>query len=257
MATSIAREFPRLAFLCHFRNVGPCLGSSTASKYCRTQYDSCMQVARYRAPPFPLDRSRYIPDKTDPRTPDFQKTLKFDRKLWGRHGEASGLDPSICWPTKAELAELQEEERDWYPTLQEMQQNIAVKRAAQAEAKLAWEKRVAANMAKMPKLIEQVHEERRQKKEQLEEAKKRKERLIGQARERLGYNVHPTSPKFVAMVEEIEKEERKQKKKEKKAKQEAMKEAFRAAIAAAEAAKVQDGADINLDIPLKPHKTDQ
>ncbi|XP_066298321.1 large ribosomal subunit protein mL64-like [Branchiostoma lanceolatum] len=254
MATSMAREFPRLAFLCHFRNLSPCLGSSTASRYSRTQNDSCVQVARYRAPPFPLDRSRYIPDKSDPKTPEFQKTLKFDRKLWGRHGEASGLDPSICWPTKAELAEMQVEERDWNPTLQEMQQSIAIKRSAEESDRLAREKRIAANMARMPKLIEQVYEERRLKKEQLEETKKSKERLIAQARERLGYNVHPSSPKFVAMIEEIENEERKQKKKAKRAKQEAIKEAFKAAMATAEAAKIQDGATINTDIPLKPHK---
>ncbi|XP_035699199.1 growth arrest and DNA damage-inducible proteins-interacting protein 1-like [Branchiostoma floridae] len=255
MATSMAREFPRLAFLCNFRVVSPCLGSSTTSIFSRTQNDTCMQVARYRAPPFPLDRSRYIPDKSDPKTPEFQKTLKFDRKLWGRHGEASGFDPSICWPTKAELAEMQEEERDWCLTLQEMQQNIAIRRAEEEKARIAREKRIAANMAKMPKLIEQVHEERRLKKEQLEEAKKRKEHLIAKARERLGYNVHPNSPKFEAMLEEIENEERKQKKKAKKAKQEAMREAFKAALATAEAAKIQDGATINTDIPLKAHKT--
>lgn len=74
------------------------------------------------------------------------------------------------------------------------------------------EKLIAANMAKMPKMIEDWRRERRENKRKLKEEKARKEKLLAEARERFGYNVDPRSPKFLEMVAEIEKEEKKKRK---------------------------------------------
>lgn len=45
-------------------------------------------------------------------------------------GEASGIDPSIMWPTKTELAKMKAFEDEWSPTLQEMQAELEEERRA-------------------------------------------------------------------------------------------------------------------------------
>lgn len=42
-------------------------------------------------------------------------TLKYRRRLYGRYGSASGVDPAICWPVKEELEDAKEYERVAYP----------------------------------------------------------------------------------------------------------------------------------------------
>lgn len=74
------------------------------------------------------------------------------------------------------------------------------------------EKLIAANMAKMPKMIADWRREKRETKQKLKEEKARHIRLLAEARERFGYAVDPRSPKFLEMVAEIEKEEKKKKK---------------------------------------------
>jgi len=41
------------------------------------------------------------------------------RVLFSMHGKSSGVDPAILWPSKRELAEIVEDEKEWEPTLQE------------------------------------------------------------------------------------------------------------------------------------------
>uniref|UniRef100_A0A3B4XW49 Large ribosomal subunit protein mL64 n=1 Tax=Seriola lalandi dorsalis TaxID=1841481 RepID=A0A3B4XW49_SERLL len=74
------------------------------------------------------------------------------------------------------------------------------------------EKLIAANMAKMPKMIADWRREKRESKLKQKEEKARRDMLLSQARERFGYAVDPRSPKFLEMVAEIEKEEKKRRK---------------------------------------------
>lgn len=74
------------------------------------------------------------------------------------------------------------------------------------------EKLIAANMAKMPKMIADWRREKRESKQKLKEEKAHRAKLLAEARERFGYTVDPRSPKFLEMVAEIEKEEKKKKK---------------------------------------------
>lgn len=74
------------------------------------------------------------------------------------------------------------------------------------------EKLIAANMAKMPKMIADWRKEKRETKLKLKEEKARRARLLAEAKERFGYTVDPRSTKFLEMVAEIEKEEKKTKK---------------------------------------------
>lgn len=157
-------------------------------------------------------REPYIPDKDSERTPEWQKTARYDRKLFGRYGSASGIDPASLWPTHEELDKIIAEEEEWYPPLDVMQKNIAAREKEETEKRLAKERLIAANMAKMPKMIADWRREKREAKMKVKEEKARRAKLLAEARERFGYNVDPRSPKFLEMMAEIEKEEKKKRK---------------------------------------------
>lgn len=51
----------------------------------------------------------------------FHNTVKYRRKLMGKYGSQSGVNPGIMWPTKNELEDMREYERIAYPyTIQEV-----------------------------------------------------------------------------------------------------------------------------------------
>lgn len=74
------------------------------------------------------------------------------------------------------------------------------------------EKLIAANMAKMPKMIADWKKQKRETKQKQREEKTRRDKLLAEARERFGYALDPRSAKFKEMVTEIEKEEKKKRK---------------------------------------------
>ncbi|KAF4092722.1 hypothetical protein AMELA_G00024100 [Ameiurus melas] len=170
-------------------------------------------IAGYNPKPLGLNlKEPYIPDRNSEKTPVWQKTEKYERKLFARYGFASGVDPVKLWPTASQLEELIQEEKQWHPPLEEMLKNIAAKEKERADKRLAREKLIAANMAKMPKMIADWRKEKQDAKRKLKEEKAKKERLLAEARERFGYALDPRSPKFQEMLAEIEKEEKKKRK---------------------------------------------
>ncbi|XP_071765799.1 large ribosomal subunit protein mL64 [Centroberyx gerrardi] len=172
-----------------------------------------LQIATYNPKPLKLDLHKpFIPDKDSEETPEWQKTAKYDRKLYGRYGSASGIDPATLWPSPDQLEEIIADEKEWHPPLQVMLKNIAAKEKEETEKRLAKEKLIAANMAKMPKMIADWRREKRESKVKQKEEKARRTKMLAEARERFGYALDPRSAKFLEMVAEIEKEEKKKKK---------------------------------------------
>ncbi|KAA0706134.1 Growth arrest and DNA damage-inducible proteins-interacting protein 1 [Triplophysa tibetana] len=171
------------------------------------------QIAHYNPRPLWLNiKNPYIPDKSNEKTPDWQKTDRYDRKLFGRYGQASGVDPAQLWPSHAQLEEMIAEEREWHPPLQVMLENIAAKEKERTAKRTEREKIIAANMAKMPKMIADWKKQKQETKQKQKEEKVRRERLLAEATERFGHSVDPRSVKFKEMVAEIEKEEKKKRK---------------------------------------------
>ncbi|XP_029914281.1 growth arrest and DNA damage-inducible proteins-interacting protein 1 [Myripristis murdjan] len=171
------------------------------------------QIATYNPKPLKLNLNKpYIPDKESEKTPEWQKTAEYDRKLYGRYGSASGVDPATLWPSHDKLEELIAEEKEWHPPLEVTMKNIAAREKEENAKRLAKEKLIAANMAKMPKMVADWRREKREAKLKLKEEKARRTKLLAEARERFGYAVDPRSPKFLEMVAEIEKEEKKKRK---------------------------------------------
>ncbi|XP_051573112.1 growth arrest and DNA damage-inducible proteins-interacting protein 1 [Myxocyprinus asiaticus] len=179
------------------------------------------QIANYNPKPLRLNlKDPYIPDKESEKTPEWQKTDKYERKLFGRYGRASGVDPTRLWPSHARLEELMAEEREWHPPMEVMLQNIAAREKERTERRMEREKIIAANMAKMPKMISDWKKQKREAKQKQKEEKAKRDRLLAEARERFGYALDPRSTKFKEMVAEIEKEEKKKRKLLKRSKRE-------------------------------------
>ncbi|XP_040046730.1 large ribosomal subunit protein mL64 [Gasterosteus aculeatus] len=171
------------------------------------------QSASYNPRPLRLNLHRpHIPDKDSEKTPEWQKSSRYDRKLFGRYGSASGIEPASLWPSRAELDRMTAEENEWQPPLEVMLKNVQAREEEETQRRLAKEKLIAANMAKMPKMVADWRREKRESKSKLKEEKSRRAKLLAEARERFGYALDPRSPKFLEMVAEIEKEEKKKKK---------------------------------------------
>lgn len=98
---------------------------------CKTTNSPCvlvLQTASYNPKPLRLNlREPYIPDKNDEKTPEWQRTARYDRKLFGRYGSASGIDPASLWPSHEELDRITAEENEWHPPLEAMLKNIRIR----------------------------------------------------------------------------------------------------------------------------------
>ncbi|TNN58274.1 Growth arrest and DNA damage-inducible proteins-interacting protein 1 [Liparis tanakae] len=172
-----------------------------------------MQTKSYNPKPLRLNlREQYIPDKDSEKTPEWQKTVRYDRKLFGRYGSASGIDLASLWPSHEQLEKMIVEENEWHPPLAVMLKSIEAKEKEQTEKRTAKEKLIAANMAKMPKMVADWRRVKREAKSKLKEETARRTKLLAEAKERFGYAVDPRSPKFLEMVAELEKEDKKKRK---------------------------------------------
>ncbi|XP_073704895.1 large ribosomal subunit protein mL64 [Garra rufa] len=171
------------------------------------------QIANYNPRPLWLNiKNPYIPDKESEKTPEWQKTEKYERRLFGRYGSAAGVDPTKLWPSHARLEELMAEEKEWHPPLEVKLENIAAREREKAQKRMEREKIIAANMAKMPKMIADWKKQKREANQKQREEKIRRDKLLAEARERFGFSLDPRSTKFKEMVAEIEKEEKKKRK---------------------------------------------
>lgn len=170
----------------------------------------------------------YKPDPSDPETKAWHKGPAYEAKLYGRFGSASGVNPEDLWPSPEQLRAIEEEEKEWYPSLREMQERLEAKDKELLRKQRERDRLIAANMAKMPKMVEEWRRAKRETKQKERDEKARKERLLALAREKFGVQVDFRSAKFQEMMKELEKEE----KKKMKALKRKQREEERAAMAA-------------------------
>ncbi|XP_048198367.1 growth arrest and DNA damage-inducible proteins-interacting protein 1 [Perognathus longimembris pacificus] len=183
----------------------------------------------YRAPPPPRrSPGPWWPDPEDPLTPSWQLGPRYAAKQFARHGAASRVAPGSLWPSPEQLAELEAEEREWHPSLATMQESLQARQLAEERERRAREQHIAECMAKMPQMIEDWRQQKRERWEKAQADKERKARLQAEAQERLGYHVDPRSTRFQELLQDLEKQERKRLKEEK---QKQKKEARAAAMA--------------------------
>nr|XP_044995193.1 growth arrest and DNA damage-inducible proteins-interacting protein 1 [Jaculus jaculus] len=185
----------------------------------------------YRAPPPPrrAPGPRW-PDPEDLLAPRWQSGPRYAAKQFARHGASSGVPPGSLWPSAEQLRELVAREHECCPSLAAMQESLRARRQAEEEKRRAREHHIAECMAKMPKMIENWRQQKRERWEKAQADKERRARLQAEAQERLGYHVDPRSARFQELLQDLEKQQRKRLKEER---QKQKKEARAAALAAA------------------------
>lgn len=57
--------------------------------------------------------NRVVP--SEEKTLPHEFTVRYNKRMFGRYGYESGVNPSICWPTKSELKDRKEYESVAYP----------------------------------------------------------------------------------------------------------------------------------------------
>lgn len=197
-------------------------------------------VRPYRAAP--LRRRVRPPPLTDP------EDQRAAAKRFGWLGAASGVAVERLWPSPERLREMEEEEREWCPSLREME--AALERKEQEERRLREEREqlVARSLAAMPARIAAWRQEREQMRERSRQDAARRQRLLAEAAERLGAPARPGDPRVQAVMQDLERERRRQEKRQRRQQHE---EATRSALAAAEAAAASQPP------PLSPPRTSE
>ncbi|XP_023948687.2 growth arrest and DNA damage-inducible proteins-interacting protein 1 [Bicyclus anynana] len=146
-------------------------------------------------------------------------TVKYNRKMYGKYGVASGVNPSLCWPTKKEIEEKKEFEAVAFPyTIRQVMDATAEKRR---EEQLRIEQRdieVATKVAKLEQWKKELNDKVAKKAAEVLAAKQKKERLVEEVRRHFGFTLDPKDERFKEVLAKREKE---QKKLEKQARMEA------------------------------------
>ncbi|KAJ8921943.1 hypothetical protein NQ315_008577 [Exocentrus adspersus] len=140
----------------------------------------------------------------------FHGTLKYTRRTFGRYGQASGVNPAICWPTKEELSNSMEYERVAHPfTIMEMVETAKQQRKEKEETTLAKQAEIVKRVEKLEIWKQELQDRILKKESEAKAAKDRKERLIEEVRRHFGYTVDPRDDRFKEMLEKKEKEQKK------------------------------------------------
>lgn len=145
---------------------------------------------------------------------------EYVRALYGRHGKSTGINPGVMWPRKEELVHIKQYEEAFCPRLDDLIAENNAKKEERLRARKEREEEVARNLEKLPKAFESFFEKIEVKeKERLEFVKKR-EALIEEVREILGFRAKPSDERFQQALAQKEEEEIKAKKKEARKKRE-------------------------------------
>ncbi|XP_045159102.1 growth arrest and DNA damage-inducible proteins-interacting protein 1-like [Mercenaria mercenaria] len=142
------------------------------------------------------------------------------RRLYAAHGEASGINPGVMYPSREELSDLWDIENNWTQSFQEMKTNMENKKAAELEADRIRYEKIENAMANMDKMVKQ-YLDKQKKTEEDERRKDQTDTLLEEFKEQYGFNVRPDSVQFKTFKRMKSEEQKllksKQKKEEKKA----------------------------------------
>lgn len=147
----------------------------------------------------------------------YHHTVKYKRKMYGRYGDSSNVNPALAWPTVQDLEDVREYEKVAYPlTIQEMQQNAWNRLECENQEIQMRQKKIDDNMKKLNGWLKEVKEKAARKIHDAQQAKEKKERLIEEVKKHFGYKIDPKDDRFKEMLVKREKEEKKKVREEKK-----------------------------------------
>lgn len=134
------------------------------------------------------------------------------RANYARFGKESKLNPGICWPTREEVLETIEYDKIFEPSLEVRLKRVEEVRLAEEKRKQEVEEEVDKNMAMSDKWIADYQAKIEKKQAEQLALKQKKEKLIDEICEYLGYEIDPRDPRFQEAVEQRDKEQKKSRK---------------------------------------------
>lgn len=151
-------------------------------------------------------------------------TEKYQRKMFGRYGMASNVNPRICFPTPNALEDQRAYNKIAYPyTLQEMIKRNKLEKENKLAAMIKRDEEIGKKIEKLDEWKKELRTKIAKKEADATAAKERKERLIEEVRRHFGFKVDPRDDKFKELLEQKEREDRKkQKEAKRKAKEDKM-----------------------------------
>lgn len=140
-------------------------------------------------------------------------TLRYQRTMFGRYGLKSGVDPRICYPTRAERFDKAEWERVAYPNTLKQMVEIS-QREAQEKADVIQKRQenIEKKLEKLDVWISDLNSRIAKKEAQARAAKEKKERMVEEVRRQFGLALDPRDEKFQELLAQKEKEEKKKEK---------------------------------------------
>ncbi|KAG7164418.1 growth arrest and DNA damage-inducible proteins-interacting protein 1-like [Homarus americanus] len=143
--------------------------------------------------------------------------LSYQRKLYGLHGAASGINPAKLWPSMEEMNWNKEYERVSCPNSIHEMINKAIKLKEEEQRMLKQRQEdLVHKVAKLEGWKKEVRQRIEKQEKEAQEAKGKKERLIEEVRQILGYRIDPRDERFKEALLQKEQAERKASKAAKK-----------------------------------------
>uniref|UniRef100_A0A1B0FKN5 Large ribosomal subunit protein mL64 n=1 Tax=Glossina morsitans morsitans TaxID=37546 RepID=A0A1B0FKN5_GLOMM len=142
---------------------------------------------------------------------------KYQRKMFGRYGFESNVNPRICYPTKLDIEAKMRYDRIAEPhTLIDMMNAAKEERKRQREVVLKRDEEIHNKMKKLDQWKQDLQTKIDKKEAEVLATKQRKERLVEEVRRHFGFKIDPRDDRFKAVLEQKEKEEKKKMKEDKR-----------------------------------------
>lgn len=156
-----------------------------------------------------------VPD--DDEDKEWQKALVNRRKKFGMFGKASGVDPSILWPSTVELSDMKEYEQVAHPyTVQELISREKERQQKEQEEIEQEKQQILENVAKLDSAIFEFRKKISTQLDKEIEAKAKHDKTLKELRKYFGYNISRNDPRVAVYMEKKQLEEKKAKKEAKR-----------------------------------------
>lgn len=153
---------------------------------------------------------------------DAHLTLKYKRRIFGRYGSQSNINPAALWPNPDDIKYTMDYEKIAFPySIQEMITRQRMKIEQEQKEIMERQEKILGNIKKLEQWKKEIADRAAKKLADLAKAKAKKDALIEEVRKHFGYKVDPKDEKFKEMLILKERAQKKKLKEEKsKAKQE-------------------------------------
>ncbi|VDO05833.1 unnamed protein product [Rodentolepis nana] len=149
---------------------------------------------------------------------DNEKTLFYQRRLFGIYGLKSGVNPCEMFDSYEELEREEKLKKLIEPDVEEFKRTRAQEIEEEAKADSERIRKVKENLERLPEMMKKYQASQAKKFEAAKAMDEKRRQLLEDARDKFGYYVDHRDQKFLKMVEEKQEEEKLAKKATKKKK---------------------------------------